>query len=415
MDKKTNPQKNPGKQTRTGRRQTKTTVSKPKSAPRKNQAMQLAAELIWADPKDGQKIARKLLTACLSNTRELVRNLQAKNDQKTVQASFALEAMAMLASAPDQEKRRQSLARALEQSLKDTRDAVAKEIVLSFLQRIGSQENVATLGKILVSDRDCFAPALLALQYIGGDEAAREIHRALSKVTPEQQVLLAAALLNDEEECEPAYLDSALEVWRKPDNQDNPLLWLALSQQGCSEILPNLLAALQNDSETLAAVARASLLRLAHNCENIEDLAQVIAELYRLEPQRPSTWHALLTYDVENADLIGQLIILLMEENPALKQVAIDFLSQDCQHAFLTDILIYFCQELKGHADNEQHYAALLSLIEILGQRGDTAARPFLMSLLHDSDAAIRRAAISAMERLCGPLPSGALSAVVQL
>ena len=147
MSKETKKVQNPGggRAQRGGRRHSGAASGAKKRGP----AMTTAAKLVWADAKDGEAAAKQLLKSAASAVPELAANLNASNDEATVQASFALEAMTMAASTPGQEPRRSSLASALAKALDGAADDVARNVLIRALQLVGGDKEVPALAKCL--------------------------------------------------------------------------------------------------------------------------------------------------------------------------------------------------------------------------------------------------------------------------
>lgn len=376
-------------------------------------AMATAAELVWADAKAGEAAARQLLKDPAGAVKELVANLHASNDEATVQASFALEAMVMASSAPGQGQQRASLASALAKALGAAADDVARNVLIHALQVIGGDDEVPALARCLELD-GAFDAALLALRQIGTEKAYLAIKNSLARAGGRRRALLAAALGDfDDPCCHPDIPGLVAAALAKADPAAAPMLWAALAKLGHAGVAPALAKALKGTAKSRAAVARGCLSLLARNCRSEDDAAGVIAELFKAEPDRVSSLMALQDNMEEDEDSVPYLLGLMTSDGKVMREAVAGILMQGYVGSSVTERVISFYLQAGEGGQTQAVTELKQTIIRLLGQRGDPVARPFLMSLLHDREAAIRKSALAAIESLMGPLDRRVLAATI--
>ncbi len=376
-------------------------------------AMTVAAKLVWADAKAGAAAASQLLTGATGAVRELVANLHASNDEATVQASFALEAMVMASSAPGQGNRRACLASALAKSLGEAADDVARNVLIRALQLIGGDDEVPALAKCLELE-GAFDTALLALRQIGTEKAYLAIKNSLARAGGRRRALLAAALGDfDDPCCHPDIPGLVAGALAKADPADAPMLWAALARLGHAGVAPALAKALKGTAKSRAAVARGCLSLLARNCRSEDDAAIAIAELFKAEPDSVSSLMALQDNMEEDEDSVPYLLGLMTSDSKVMRETVAGILMQGYVGSSVTEKVISFYLQEGDGGQTQAGMELRQTIIRLLGQRGDQVARPFLLSLLHDREAAIRKSALAAIECLLGPLDRRVLAATI--
>ena len=232
-------------------------------------------------------------------------------------------------------------------------------------------------------------------------------------LSTEKQIFLTASVLEANACYQPEHHKNARKVWRDSDNSQHPLLMIMLSQHGYRFLLPVLIKAMQGNSKSLAAIARGCMQTLARATFDDLDEASIMAELHKAEPHHASTWNILFElYDKRNK--IWLAVKLLREKDLALRQLAIDKLTYDCKGTSTTEILVTICIEMQALDEEGVLLEQLLAVIGVLGRRGDKVALPYLMSLLHDPNHAIRKAAFAAVENLNGALPNQVLAVALK-
>ena len=103
----------------------------------------------------------------------------------------------------------------------------------------------------------------------------------------------------------------------------------------------------------------------------------------------------------------------LPAEDKVVQEAAANLLIEDFAGSSVTEtIMLYYQQHNDGKGKHDGSELKQV-LIRVLGRRGDVAARPFLMSLLHDPEAAIRKSAMEAIENLMGQLDRRVLVAAI--
>ncbi|MGI6354054.1 MAG: hypothetical protein GX937_13320 [Lentisphaerae bacterium] len=385
------------------------------SSVKRGPAMTIAAKLVWADPKDGEAAAKQLLRGAVSAVRELTANLNASNNEATVQASFALEAMAMAASEPGREYRRNSLAKALAKALEGAVDDVARNVLIRALQLVGGDDEVPALAKCLEIEGS-FDTALLALRQIGTEEACLAIKNSLARAKGSRRARLAAALADfDDSCCHSDIPELVAGVLAKAKPEDAPMLWTALAKLGYAGVAPALGKALKGESKSRAAVARGCLSLLARNCLTEDDVAAAIAELFKAERESVPSMTALLDNTEGDGGSLPYLLGMASSEDKVVQEAAANLLIEDFAGSSVTETIIHYYQVHKVDTGKHDWSELRQVLIRVLGLRGDVAARPFLMALLHDPDAAIRKSAMEAIENLMGQLDRRVLVATTIL
>ncbi len=376
-------------------------------------AMTAAAKLVWADAKDGKAAAKQLLKSVDRAVRELTASLHASNDEATVQASFALEAMAMAASAPGQGYQRVSLAKALAKALDGAADDVARNVLIRALQLVGGDDEVSALAKCLELEGS-FDTALLALRQIGTGAACLAIKNCLARAKDRRRALLAAALADfDDSCCHPDIPELVAGVLAKAKPADEPMLWAALARLGYVGVAPALGKALKGESKSRAAVARGCLSLLASNCQTEDDVVAAIAELCKVEQKSVPSMMALMDNTEEDEGSVPYLLSMVASEDKVVRKAAANILIEGFVGSSVTEAVVSFYQQHNGSSKKPAGLDLRQTLIRVLGLRGDVAARPFLMSLLHDPDAAIRKSTMEAIENLMGPLDRRVLAATI--
>jgi hypothetical protein len=360
----------------------------------------ILAKLIWAQPAEGKALVLQLQEGGEESLRALVAQLKASNDEATVQASFAIEALVMHAMRPGAEGERQALAASLARLLPTAADAVARNVVLKALQLVGGPAEVAAIAAELGQPQTADY-AIMALVQIGDEGAKAALRSAASAegVTTSSKLALCHALgaLRDH---------SALPILRATlataAPAEQPLLWRAMAECAAEEILPELLAAVHagpasRRAAALDAVATlaarlsppraAAVARALHErCPGEASLA-LLLDYCELSESLPLLTQALQTGDL----LTREAVLSLLETQTA---VAVD------EH----------CLALATNA--APPLAA--SLLAMFGRRGASVARPYIEAQLAAADASLRHAAYAALPGVapadCAALLTAALA-----
>ena len=119
----------------------KKTTDKTEAKPAVKKAAKAAAgvelsKLVWANAVDGRKMIAALSKDFDASLKMLIPLLSEKNDDATVQASFALDGMTMAALAPDMEAKASRLCNALVDNFKLAKNDTARCILLKCMDQI---------------------------------------------------------------------------------------------------------------------------------------------------------------------------------------------------------------------------------------------------------------------------------------
>ena len=142
----------------------------------------LITKLTWAEPAAGKAMVQQLQSGGEETLRVLAALLKEDNDQGTVQASFAIEALVMHAMRPGADAEREALAASLAKLLPTAADDVARGVLLKALQLVGGPAEVPAIAAALTSERAADY-AVLALVQIGDDGAKAALRAAAVAAT----------------------------------------------------------------------------------------------------------------------------------------------------------------------------------------------------------------------------------------
>ena len=387
-------------------------------------------KLVWADKAIGTEIVDALLADCAKSVRLLVGLLSEKNDDASVQASFALDGMVMRAMAPDNGDAVLNLAKALDASLKYAKDDTARCIVLKCLQQLACEATIPVFARYLLTGEPMFTYALNALRRIGTEEAYDTIREAMLKAEGRARVLLCAAALEsyvvDDE-----LLDYGIECL---DEEDDPalirLLWSRLSVRGV-DLQEDLLDALAGLSRVDAGQARRTIFHTLnsreqyvniddengedecgceddncdchdHECEDdecgCEDddayMHELVKNYLKVEPKEPALF-ALAMVCGANDDTFKVLTNAVEKGDKILRNAAMKLL------VCMSNEMAWF-ERLVGFIAGIKKVEAKADAIRLLGRCNNPVVRPFIMSCLNDKSLEVRAAAIEAADCLPG-------------
>ncbi|HOG49967.1 MAG TPA: HEAT repeat domain-containing protein, partial [Lentisphaeria bacterium] len=122
---------------------------------------------------------------------------------------------------------------------------------------------------------------------------------------------------------------------------------------------------------------------------------------------------ALMDNTEEDEGSVPYLLSMVASEDKVVRKAAANILIEGFVGSSVTEAVVSFYQQHNGSSKKPAGLDLRQTLIRVLGLRGDVAARPFLMSLLHDPDAAIRKSTMEAIENLMGPLDRRVLAATI--
>ena len=388
--------------------------------------------LIWADKALGMEIVEALLGDCGKSVKLLVSLLSEKNDDCSVQASFALDGMVMRAMAPECAETALKLAKALDASLKYAKDDTARCIVLKCLQQLACEATIPVFARYLLTGEPMFTYALNALRRIGTREAYDTIREAMLKAEGRTRTILCAAALEnyvvDDE-----LLDCGIECL---DQEDDPelirLLWSRLSVRGV-DLEEDLLDAVTGLSRVDAGQARRTIIETllsrdkyvniddeddcgcddddcdchehedgddddcdCHDADGDDDeyLRELALNFLKAEPREPAFFAIVMAFGAcdETFELLTKAVA---RGDFILRHAAMKLLICMFGDMVWVERLIGF---ISGIKDNE----AKADAVRYLGRSRNIAARPFIMSCLNDKSQAVRAAAIEAADFMPG-------------
>ena len=385
-------------------------------------------KLIWADKTVGMETVEALLGDCDKSVKLLVSLLSDKNDDATVQASFALDGMVMQAMAPGKGETAAKFAKALDASLKFAKDDTARCIVLKCLQQLACEETIPVFARYLLTGEPMFTYALNALRRIGTEEAYDTIREAMLKAEGRTRTLLCAAALEnyvvDDE-----LLDNGIDCL---DQEDDPelirLLWSRLSVRGV-DLQDDLLDALTGLSKVDAGQARRTIIETltsqdkyvniddnddcedddcdcedddcdcgCHDhgdCDEGNEYAEELAKNFlKTEPREPALMAMLMAFGAHEGTF-DVLTKAVAKGDKILRCAAMKLLVCAFTDMVWVERLVGFIADIK---DTE----AKADAVRLLGRCANPAARPFIMSCLNDKSREVRAAALEAAEFMPG-------------
>ena len=312
------------------------------------------------------------------------------------QARYAVNALAVCAARPRAEEERALFARALLNALEDARDATVATFFLSQVQLVGKAESIQPLEGLLV-DEDLAGPAAAALLAIGGPDAEAALLSALADAPRDAQLVLLQSLGDARsQEAVPSILplaDSEDEEIRQAAlyalaNIGDPAAGPVLSRSRVASSLRE-----KRKAPSLYLLYARRLIESGRPGEGLE-AARAILESHRrpAESQHASEALALVVAALGEGALPD---LLAAADSPDRRfrgsalTLAASIPGPDATSAWVD----------KAAASPPDVRADVLAM---LGERGDTAALPFVRDSLGSEDEAVRRAAIPAATRLGG-------------
>lgn len=372
-----------------------------KAADKGDISVELAKNLVWANAEEARKSVKIMMDNVDESAMALVKQLSHANDDATVQASFAIEAMVMNALQPNMEAERKSLAMGLAKALPEAKDDTSVCVVLQALRYLAVSETVDAIAAYLKKE-PTFTYALMALRVINDDAAMEEVEKAAfsTKDKKKKAVLLAAAL--GYPKCSDEAVDTAFDLLDEglPDELHRMLLG-AFAVLGEEEVSLDLLDALESESKVNAGQARRSLRFLALTATS-KDVAN---DFYAKEAKEPAfTTKIALLPESKAFDL---LLDVIENGDAPMRACAMQYVVFGFVGPKWTEKLVAFAAGMECPAVKAE-------LIEAMGKRGDIAARPFIMSMLNDKSPLVRKAALKAVNKLPGcKIEAGALAGIV--
>ena len=349
--------------------------------------MEISVKELAGKLRNGENVVDTLEAKGEAAVRELVAMLKKENDEDTVNASFALEALTMHHARPGADAERAEFAACLASCLKDCcADEVAKCVVIKAIQLCGGDAEVPALAAELAKPhvRDY---AIMALTTIGTENAKKALLEAAeaaeSDVALEYVTAFATLKVADA-----ATLLTRL--WRTADAFHRVNIMDALAEIGYDAAFCGMLDALDSPSETERAGARAALAKLVRNLE-CREMAEGIARQY--DTREP-----------------GEASIAVMLDGVGDRRTIMPRIMQEIAHgdyvrreAMLTLLLNQkdddVSRKLMELADSSSAEVRA-AIVRNLGRRGDKRAVSFVTCQVTNDDAAVRAAAFEALAML---------------
>lgn len=376
-----------------------------KKADKTSKALTLAGQLHWAEPATGHKIAVELLKDAAKSIADLVSCLSESNDEQATQAFFALEAIVMTALDPEVDNATcKVVVVALTDNLPLARDCYSRSQLIRYLGLLGY--DVTEALRPWLEQPEYFEVTLLALRHIGSLPAFELITEKLATASGSAYTAFALAAA-DWEEDDAIELEKMRKTLAKAPAEELPALWNACARCGLTFVADDLLKACKGEKRVLAAAARASLALLIGRIRDWEKAVALGQQFYQATPCAISlrTWFDACGQDI-TADCYEALTDAVQEENPVLRETALELLGKASDSGVETEMLVEFAGSLAAPT-------AKAALLRMLGRHGKMIARPLIMANLWDKDPLVRQAAIEAAEALQGKLDAGSLKAVV--
>ena len=416
--------------------------------------------LVWANAADGRKAIAALSKHYDETLKALVPLLSEKNDDATVQASFALDGMTMAALAPNKEAKAEQLCLALSNNFKLAKNNTARCILLKCMDQIcasvpvNGDEFFKCLGKCLKAGEPIFTYALNVLRRLYNSHKALELlSNAARKADDRKKAILYAAMMESPsgkwdyfDEC----YDYALSLKDKPELFR--MLCAALAPHGDVTLVDALMELLASKSKVDQGQARRAFLAMCSDCndfseydendDNCDDCdcddcdcddcdcddcdcddcddcdddcddfdsqlpTEKVARLFAsLEPREPALLGLMSTIgDTREAfEILWECVI---EGDQILRLTALKYLAGGFEKMVWTEQILQRTMALKC-------VEAKADVVRMLGKRGDVAARPYVLSCLRDASPLVRQAALEAASQFPGGNVGGArLSGVV--
>jgi HEAT repeat protein len=276
----------------------------------------------------------------------------------------------------------------------------AKQFICRQLERIGTDEQVPILAKML-DDPQASEFARRALQQIPGDAASAALREALARAQGDARIGLINSL---GERRDPKAADALAKLIADPDAKIARAAVRALGKLGTPEALAALGKAMEGAKPELAEAIAHARLRCADTLVAAGDAAAADAAylaIYLRAPgqKQPSLFRiAALSGLVSNLPRVSNprevtslVIESLGDPNPQLRGVAAALAKRFTGKEFTAAILA-----LLEKADQNGQVAVL----DILAERGDGTARAAVTRLAESQDEAVKVAAIRALGQL---------------
>ncbi len=312
-------------------------------------------------------------------------------------ARFAVNGLAVHVMRPGAEIERTLVARVLLDSLARTSDTDVAAFFLSQIQLVGRQESIRPLAKYLV-DETLAGPATSALLAIGGPSGTQAMLKALDEAPRSARLALLQALgeARSREAVKKIlpFADSADESVRQAAlfalaNIGDPAAGPVLSR---SRVLASHRERAAAPSLYLLYARR--LVESGHTTEGLQ-AARAILERYRQAGESQHASAALAqVVSCPGAQSLPDLLTAADSPDRAFRGSALTLAERiPGSEATLRWV------ERAGTASPE----VKADIVGMLGQRGDTAALPFVRESLRSPDEVVRLAAIPAAAHLGGP------------
>ena len=426
-------------------------------------------KLVWANAADGRKMIAALSKNYDASVKMLIPKLSEKNDDATVQASFALDGMTMAALAPDMEEKASKLCMALVDNFKLAKNDTVRCILLKCMDQICASvpmehdKFLKCVGKCLTADEPVFTYALNVLRRCTYSlEALLTISKVAEKADDRKKAILYSAILENSFGCGHEDVmncyNLALSLKDKPELFR--MLCAALSARGDLTALDALMDLLAKGSKIDKGQARRAFIDLCihsnDSCDDYDDCdcddddcdcdcddddcdcedddcecedddcecedwddwndgecdhkdngAEIARIFAELEPLEPALF-ALMFTQGDTEETFEILWECVTEGDQILRLTALKYLAGGFERMVWTERILQRTMALESDE-------AKADAVRMLGKRRDVAARPYVLSCMKDASPLVRQAALEASAQFPGGNVGGARLAGVVL
>ena len=358
-------------------------------APTSAEAEKLSADLVRLGPAQLQALCRTLEPWSGSD----------------VKLQYALAGLTVYASRPGAEADRKLVAGAFVKALKSASSDEVKAFLIRQLERAGKDEAVAPLAAFLADDRLC-APATQALIAINTPKAQAALIRALSSAkTPARRVTLlqAVGVLRSPKAARPL-----LKAASSEDAAVRLEAWYGLANLGLPGAEPVLARAAREAGSAERAKAVSFYLLYARRRAQAgqPDVGVRLCRQLLDVKLTPANQHDHCAALATLAEILGprvmpDLLLAADSESLELRAAALRIATAMPGPQATAPWLNKLAQT--------QSPTVRLEILRMLGDRGDRAALPAVLSALQDRDPELRQTAIAVAGKLGGPEAFAAL------
>jgi HEAT repeat protein len=238
----------------------------------------------------------------------------------------------------------------------------------------------------LLEDEDALLrrPAALALGYVGDERAIKPLSGRLNEIDPQVRSFSAEALgrIGDARAVEPLMASLMDSHYRSSPKE----ITKSLVQIGEEAIKP-LMNYIEGERNVLERqVAMQALGKLGH-APAVEILVK------NLEDEESRAWSTKVLAEIGSTDVVDPLIGMLGDDDWLVREAAIRGLGNVGDQRAVEPLLAFL----------ERGGDPLSSVIQVLVQIGDERVGPFLIKVLNNPDATVRKAAAEGLEKFPDP------------